>query len=133
MRRALRTLSTVLIIAGTLLLADAVTTLAWQEPITALSAKLQQDDLAGELHKLQKAGPSPLERQALKGLKTTRKRVAFRARALDRSLEPGEAAGRIKIPLIGANFVVVKGSDPADLRKGPGLYDDTPFPGAPGT
>jgi len=59
--------------------------------------------------------------------------VAFQGRALDRKLHDGQAAGRILIPKIGADFVVVKGSDPADLRKGPGLYDDTPFPGVPGT
>jgi len=29
--------------------------------------------------------------------------------------------------------VIVKGTDPASLRKGPGIYDHTPFPGAPGT
>ena len=28
---------------------------------------------------------------------------------------------------------MVKGTDAASLRKGPGIYDDVPFPGAPGT
>ena len=37
-RRGLRTLSTVLIVAGALLLADAVITLVWQEPVSALYA-----------------------------------------------------------------------------------------------
>ncbi len=133
MRRALRSLSTVLIVAGAVLLADAVVTLVWQEPITALTTTIQQDELSGELEKLQATPPSPLELRALAGLGTTRRRVAFRGRALDRRLHGGQAAGRIIIPRIGANFVVVKGSAPGDLRKGPGLYDDTPFPGVPGT
>ncbi len=41
--------------------------------------------------------------------------------------------GRIRIPKIGATYVVVNGTDGASLRKGPGIYDATPFPGAPGT
>ena len=133
MRRVLRSLSTVLIVAGAVLLVDAVVTLVWQAPITALTTTIQQDELSGELEKLQATPPSPLELRALAGLGTTRRRVAFRGRALDRRLHGGQAAGRIVIPRIGANFVVVKGSAPGDLRKGPGLYDDTPFPGVPGT
>ena len=35
MRRALRTVSSVLIVAGVLLIADAGVTLAWQEPVSA--------------------------------------------------------------------------------------------------
>jgi sortase A len=46
---------------------------------------------------------------------------------------PGDAIGRLKIPKLGADFVMVKGSDPSDLRKGPGTYDDTPLPGVGGT
>ena len=133
MRRFLRSLSTVLIVAGTLLLTDAIVTLVWQEPITAFTTQLEQDDLAEDLQALQAEPPSALEVKALEGLRTTRRRVAFQGRALDRKLHDGQAAGRILIPKIGADFVVVKGSDPADLRKGPGLYDDTPFPGVPGT
>lgn len=119
--------------AGVLLLADVVTTFVWQEPVTALTAKVKQDELGGDLNKLRAQLPSPLEVQALAGLTSTRKRVAFSARALDRRRKDGEAVGRIVIPKLGASFVVVKGTDPADLRKGPGLYSDTPFPGAPGT
>ncbi len=133
MRLVLRSLSTVLIAAGVLLLADVVVTLAWQEPITALSTQVKQDELSGDLAKLRTQLPSPLEVQALSGLTSTRKRVAFRARALARSRDDGQAVGRIVIPKLGASFVVVKGTNAGDLRKGPGLYDDTPFPGAPGT
>src|SRR4029079_15034567 len=34
---------------------------------------------------------------------------------------------------IDADYVIVKGTDPAALRKRPGIYDHTPFPGARGT
>jgi sortase A len=132
-RRFLRGVSTVLIVAGVLMLADAGLTLAWQEPVTALLARLQQNELGKDLRKLKAAEPTPVERKALSHLKTDRQRVAFLARSLRRRLKRGDAAGRIKIPKINANFVVVKGTDTASLKKGPGIYDHTPFPGARGT
>jgi sortase A len=132
-RRFLRAVSTVLIVAGVLMLADAGLTLAWQEPVTALLARLHQNELGRDLRKLQAAGPTRLERRALSHLKTDRQRVAFLARSLRRRLKRGDAAGRIKIAKIHANFVVVKGTDTDSLKKGPGFYDGTPFPGARGT
>jgi sortase A len=133
MRRAGRALSTALIAAGVLLITDAALTVAWQEPVTALMAKLSQDRLADDLRRLEAAGPTPVELQALGGLRDERRRIAFLARSLRRRLQPGQAAGRIKIPKIGVNFVVVEGTAAGDLRKGPGLYPNTPLPGVPGT
>jgi len=132
-RRTLRALSTVLIVAGVLVLADAITTLVWQEPITALTTKVKQDDLSGELDRLRARLPPPVELQALRGLHTTARRVAFAARSWDRQRKPGDPVGRIEIPKIGASFVIVKGTAQEDLREGPGIYDSVPFPGAPGT
>jgi sortase A len=44
----------------------------------------------------------------------------------------GQPVGTIDIPNIGANYVVVQGTDTAALQLGPGHYDDTPLPGQPG-
>jgi sortase A len=132
-RRTLRALSTILIVAGALMLVDAGLTMAWQEPFTALITKLRQDRLGGDLRALEKAGPTRLEQRVLATLAGDRRRIAFLARSLDRRTQSGQAVGRIDIPRVGANFVIVKGTSPADLRKGPGIYDNTPFPGAPGT
>lgn len=115
------------------MLVDAGLTVTWQEPVTALIAKLRQHQLGNDLDELAAARPTPTERRALSHLRTDRQRVAFLARSLRRRLEPGEAAGRIRIRKIDASFVIVKGTDPASLRKGPGIYDHTPFPGARGT
>jgi sortase A len=131
MRRVLRALSTVLIISGVLMLADAGLTLVWQEPVSAIYAKIQQSRLGNDLDKLQRAKPTPVELDALKSLADDRRRMAFLARALKRKSDPGDAVGRIRIPKIGASYVNGTGTD--DLRKGPGIYDQTPFPGAPGT
>jgi sortase A len=133
MRRALRALSTVLILAGVLLLADAGLTVAWQEPVSALYARITQDRLGGDLEELEARGLSPLERRALQRIPTASRRYAFLARSLKRRLREGDAAGRIRIPAIGANFVVVDGTSSASLRKGPGFFPENPWPGARGT
>ena len=133
MRRFLRALSTVLILAGLLLLVDAGLTLAWQEPVSALYAKVTQDRLGGDLEDLEQAGPTDLERRALEHLKTSDKKLAFLARSLKRRTDDGDAAARLRIPDIGAKYVVVDGTDPVDLRKGPGFFPENPFPGAGGT
>ena len=133
MRNAIRALSTVLIAAGVLLLMDAGLTLAWQEPVSAFYAKMTQNALGGDLAELEDAGPTPLEQRALKSLPDERRKLAFLGRSLKQRLDGGEAAGRIKIPAIGANFVVLDGTSEAYLRKGPGFFPETPFPGSGGT
>jgi sortase A len=131
MRPALRALSTVLIISGAMLIADAGLTLVWQEPISAVYAKLQQRELAGQLNDLENL--TDLQLRALQRLRTENRRIAFLARLLRRRSQPGDAVGRIKVKRMGINFVVVEGTQPGDLRKGPGHYADTTFPGIQGT
>jgi sortase A len=132
-RRALRSLSTVLIISGVLMLSDAGLTLVWQEPVSAVYAKIVQGSLGDDLRKLELTKPSSLDLAALRKLATEKRRMAFLARRLRSDLDRGRAAGRLKIERINTNEVLVNGSDPASLRKGPGIYDDVPFPGMPGT
>ena len=129
----LRVLSTLLIAAGLLFIVDAGLTVAWQEPVSALYARLQQKGLADDLSTFERAAPTPGELAALKRLKSDRRRIAFLARALRGRVDEGEPIGRIRIPRIGASFVVVEGTEPGDLRKGPGRYADTSLPGLPGT
>jgi sortase A len=132
-RRALRTLSTLLIVAGALVLADGVATLVWQEPVTAVYARVQQDRLEDELQALERALPPPADRRAMAQLPDPRRRLGFAARALGRRSEPGDPLGRLRVPAIGLSTVVVEGTDGADLRSGPGHYPDTPLPGQRGT
>jgi sortase A len=133
MRRALRALSTILIVAGVLLIADAGITLAWQEPISAIYARITQNRLGHDLRTLERAQPTDLERRALARLGTEQRRIAFLARALRRKAQPGDALGRLRIGKIGSSFVVVQGTDGSSLQKGPGHYPDTPLPGLGGT
>lgn len=132
MRRHLRTLSAVLIAAGALLLADAGLTLLWQEPVSALYARLQQGKLDDRLNRLERAPLAAVDRRALARLDPSR-RLAFAARAHARRSAPGEPLGRIRMPSIGVNDVFVEGTGTADLRSGPGHYPATPLPGQRGT
>jgi sortase A len=132
-KRALRPLSTVLVVVGALLLVDAGLTLLWQEPVSALYSRLQQGRLDDRLARLEGTEPTALDRRVLSRLGTLDRRVAYAARALDRRTEAGDPLGRIRMPAIGVSTVVVAGTDAASLRLGPGHYPGTPLPGARGT
>jgi sortase A len=132
MRRHLRTLSTVLIAAGALLLADAALTLLWQEPVSALYSKLQQNRLDDRLAQLERAPLAAVDQRALGRLDASR-RLAFAARAHGRRSSPGDPLGRIRMPSIGVDDVFVEGTSAGPLRAGPGHYPATPLPGQRGT
>jgi sortase A len=116
-----------------LVLADGVVPLVWQEPLTALYARVQQGKLDDELATLERTPPTAVERRVIAELPDPRRRLAFRARALARRSEPGDALGRLRIPAIGVDKVVVEGTGAGELRTGPGHYADTPLPGQRGT
>jgi len=97
-RPALRSLALALILLGALALADAAVTLVWQEPFSALYAKLRQDHLSGVLRKEERAHPTPGERHALARLSSARAghaarflSSASRARGRSRGAHPDPA------------------------------------------
>ncbi|MBI5103828.1 MAG: class D sortase [Solirubrobacterales bacterium] len=129
-RRLLPTLPAVLMATGALAVADAVATVVWQEPLSALYSARQQSALGDDLARLDRslataAAPSLPDRPEV--------RMRALARTLGNQADPGEAIGRLEIPRLGARQVVVQGTGGASLRKGPGHYGDTVLPGEPGT
>ena len=133
MRRPLRALSSVLIASGVLLIADAALTVLWQEPLSYLYSRIQQGTLEDDLAKLEEQGLGDRETRLLARLPDADRRIAFAARALARTAEEGQPIGRIRLPRIGLEQVIVEGTDAASLRKGPGHYPETPLPGIGGT
>jgi sortase A len=131
--RAVRALGILLMLAGALALVDAGVTLVWQEPITALIAVFRQDHLEGALRKVERAVPTVAEQRTLASLGDERRRVAFLASELQRHAGDGSAVGRIVIPRIGADYVVVKGTGTEELKSGPGIYTGTNLPGISST
>jgi sortase A len=127
------TAAVVLLVTGVLLLAEAVVTLAWQEPFSAWSAARQQDALSAELRKAESAAlAAPAAFAAERGPVESTGPAAFAARHR-RATDAGDPLGRLKIPKIGAQFVFVEGADPDQLEKGPGHYVGTALPGERGT
>jgi sortase A len=110
MRAILHFASSVLMVSGALLIADAGATLLWQEPVSAFLADRQQADLEQAL-----ADPP------------------VRKRVIRRMPLPGDAVGKIDFPTLDQDFFVVEGTGSDDLRKGPGHYPDTALPGQRGT
>jgi sortase A len=129
----MRALAVLLILGGAVALVDAGVTLLWQEPFSALYAKLRQDNLSGALAKVEHAAPTAEEKRQLVDLGDVRYRIAYLAGRLEGHAKDGSPVGRIEIPRIGASFVVVKGTDTSDLESGPGIYSETVFPGMAGT
>ncbi len=129
-----RAFASAIIAAGALLLADAAVTLVWEEPVTHLFTLRQQAVLDGRLETLRAA---PATGDAAPGARPAARRPRSASRSWPaRSTaapSPGSAIGEIRLPRIDERFVIVKGSDPADLRKGPGTYDGVGLPGVPGT
>lgn len=112
--------------SGVLLLTDAGLTLAWQEPISAVIGWQAQSELEGELE----AQASDLEPVG-EGLSAGELRD--RAGDYEQRLATGEAFGRIVLPTLDREYVMVEGTDEASLRKGPGRYPETRLPGQGGT
>jgi len=131
--RASRILSTMLITAGLVVLADAGLTLVWQEPLSAAYGSLRQGQAEDDLRELESEYPTEADLAAIEDVSG----VAAKARILADRFEPrlreGEGIGRIEIPRIDQDIVIVQGTDTASLQKGPGHYTATSLPGQPGT
>ena len=129
MRRLVRDISSVLIIAGVLLVLDAGLTLVWQEPVTAVIGLIRQGQIDKRFLSFRNIPLTGIEAHALRGLTDVRSRIAALARIEQREVPTGAAIGRIVIDKIGASYDVVQGTDTASLEKGPGHYPSTAFPG----
>jgi sortase A len=129
--RGLRTGTAVLLlVVGVLLLAEVAVTLVWQEPLSALSARRDQDDLSERLRVAESAAlAAPTGFVAGNG----HDRGALLARRHKHRTAPGGPLGRIEIPRLGVEFVFVQGASGEALKKGPGHYPRTALPGEHGT
>lgn len=122
-RRLLHILSTTLITAGLVVLADVGLTLVWKEPVSTAYGQIQQGQAQDELDDLERSFPAAADLEAA-GAGDVRQRVGvladrFAAQAKERT---GSGIGRLQIPPIGLQAVVVEGIDTASLQKGPGHY-----------
>jgi len=118
---------------GVALVGDAVATVVWRDPITALFAQQRQKALDKELKAAERAPLLPSTLALVKHAETREGRFAALAADLRARSRTGDPIGRLEIGRIDTRFVVVSGSGDASLKKGPGHYANTALPGQGGT
>jgi sortase A len=131
-RLAARLSGSLLTGAGVLGLLWALVVWQWQDPFTALYTLQQQgrlaaayDRIASSFRPLPPASPSSRRTTAA----TAVARVRREARLFRHSLQTGQPLGRLSIPRLGLEAVVVVGTDQESLKKGPGWYQGSFLPG----
>ena len=85
----------------------------------------------GDLHALRAVAPLARVRpaRATFDAQVSDRNLAAEAAAYRRTLHRGDPVGRLVIPRLGLNMVVVQGTDEGSLRKGPGHYIPSALPG----
>ena len=134
MQRGLRILSVALITAGITIGVDVGMTLAWKEPLSTIYGSIQQGKAEDSLEKLSEEFASLPEVRRLEAEQEAsgsgvRRGARELAAVFERQIETGQGIGRLEIPSIDVDIVVVQGTDTDSLRKGPGHYPETALPG----
>jgi sortase A len=126
-RRPLRILGTVLTAAGILTLLWAFLVWQWQDPFTALYTSWKQHQLGSQYDKR----VASFHSKELSGasLAAKRKTIAAEGKRYRAETHEGEAIGRIRVPRMHLNMIVVDGTDHDTLKKGPGRDLRTFMPG----
>lgn len=126
MRRALRIFGTLLAGIGALMLVWALLVWQWQDPFTLLYTKWKQRELVSQYERQAGAFEISIPR---KSVAATRASIARAAKRYRMSAKEGQAIGRLRVPRMGVNMIVVNGTDSATLKKGPGREPRTFMPG----
>jgi len=126
--RSLRIIATALITAGLVIALDVGATLVWGEPLSGLYAEFEQHQAQDELDELERAFPAASDLKAAESAGDLKSRVGILSDrfAASPDVKTGDGIGRIEIPAIDLDSVVVQGTDTASLQRGPGHYTASP-------
>jgi sortase A len=125
-RRYVRLLGTFLAVAGALTLVWALLVWQWQDPFTALYTKWKQHQLTAQYEKEAGSFEASISNESLSA---ERRSIAREAKRYRRGAERGQAIGRLRVPRMGVNMILVNGTDHDSLKKGPGRDERTFMPG----
>jgi sortase A len=137
----IRFVGTSLVVAGICTVTWTIVVWRWQDPFTALYALYEQHKLASRYDKIAAAYEPLLTKRlptaharrhdspALR-LAVERRLIALDAERYRRTRRPGNPLGRIKVPRLGLNSILVTSTDHDSLTKGPGWYTGSYLPGA---
>ncbi|HEX3686421.1 MAG TPA: class E sortase [Gaiellaceae bacterium] len=127
-RRILRATGTAMLVAGVALLVWVLVVWRWQDPFTALYTTWKQHQLSQSYERRAETFQAPsFEATTRSGVTAAQIRVAARRYRLES--KRGQAIGRLRVPRLGLNMVVVDGTDHDSLMKGPGRDRRTYMPG----
>lgn len=127
MRRFARTLGTLMVVAGVGLLAWALVVWRWEDPFTSLYTAWKQRELASSFDRQVEDYGAVADPSA--SLAAVRRTIKAEAAAYRRRAQRGQAIGRIRVPRLGLSMIVVEGTDPKTLERGPGRHRETYVPG----
>jgi sortase A len=127
-RRSLRIAGTALAAAGALVLVWVVVVWQWQDPFTALYTHWKQHQLAKSYeHRFASYHAARYDREA--AISARVRTIGREARRYQLDSHRGQAIGRIVVPRLHLNMVLVNGTDDGSLKKGPGRDLRTYMPG----
>jgi sortase A len=127
MRRRVRLLGTALAVTGVLTILWALVVWQWQDPFTALYTLWKQHQLVAQYAR--RAAAFRTTAPSDSSLAGERRGVAGEARTYRVETHRGEAIGRIVVPRMGVNMILVDGTDHHSLTLGPGRDLSTYMPG----
>ena len=127
MRGKIRLLGTVLAVTGVLAIAWALVVWQWQDPFTALYTVWKQHQLTAQYAK--RASAFRATAPSRSSLTAERRDVAAEAQGYRLETHRGQPIGRIVVPRMGVNMILVDGTDHGSLTKGPGRDLATYMPG----
>ena len=118
---------TALLVGGVLVLIWVLVVWRWQDPFTALYTSWKQHQLSQSYEKRSRAYRPLTRPNETAGL--TAADIRAEARRYRLVSKRGQAIGRLHVPRLGLNMVLVDGTDDSSLKKGPGLDRRTYMPG----
>jgi sortase A len=119
MRRFARLSGVLLATIGVLVLCWVLIVWRWKDPFTALYTTWQQHKLTQQLQHEFVTDPGPKLRRG-EPLGAEARAIEHAAARFRERATPGQAIGRIIVPRLGLNMVLVNGTDEASLQRGPG-------------
>jgi sortase A len=120
MRRLARAAGLILAGAGVLTLVWALVVWQWQDPFTGLYTTWQQHRLEGQLSREFHEYAGPRRRLILRSTSAEAHALGLAAARLRRTASTGQPIGRIVIPRLSLNMILVNGTDEGSLMRGPG-------------
>ena len=128
-RRLSRIAGTILVVAGLGMLAWVLVVWRWQDPFTALYTHWKQHQLSQTYERrFSQYEPAQLRRNEV-SISARTKVIAREARLYRIQSGRGQAIGRIRVPRLQLNMILVNGTDHDSLTKGPGRDRRTYMPG----